>query len=139
MPLAHLNIGSNKGDRRGQIGRAVALIAALAGRVTAVSDEVVSEPWGFESDNAFINIGVNIDTVLPPLELLDTLQAVERRISPGSHRNPDGTYRDRDIDIDIIAYDGVTMDTPRLTLPHPHAREREFVLSPLRAIWPFSL
>ena len=139
MPLAHLNIGSNKGDRRGLIDRAIALVSSRAGTVLAISRPVGSAPWGFDSPNTFLNVGINIDTPLDPLTLLDQLQAIERTISPGPHRNPDGTYRDRAIDIDIIAYEGVTIDTPRLTIPHPHARQRPFVMTPLLEIWPFPL
>lgn len=131
MPIAHLNIGSNRGDRHGNISRAVSLINMRAGRVTAVSDPVESEPWGYESTNTFINIGINIDTALAPLDLLDTLQAIEQEISPSPHRNPDGTYRDRAIDIDIILYQGVELSTPRLTIPHPLMHRRPFVLIPL--------
>ena len=87
MPLVHLSIGSNKGDRLGYIDQAVALISSHAGTVTAVSQPFESEPWGFESPNRFINVGINIDTTLPPLQLLDTLQDIERTISPDPHRN----------------------------------------------------
>ncbi|MDE6152659.1 MAG: 2-amino-4-hydroxy-6-hydroxymethyldihydropteridine diphosphokinase [Muribaculaceae bacterium] len=139
MPLVHLSIGSNKGDRLGYIDRAVALISFLAGTVTAVSEPVESEPWGFESTNRFINVGINIDTPLTPLQLLDTLQSIERTISSDPHRNPDGTYRDRSVDIDIILYRGVSIDTPRLTIPHPNAAQRQFVMQPLQAIWPYNI
>lgn len=135
MPLVHLNIGSNKGDRIGYINRAVALIASKAGKITAVSQPVDSDPWGYESDSRFINIGLNLDTMLPPTLLLDLLQEIERTISPDPHRNPDGSYRDRSIDIDIIIYEGVEMSTPRLTLPHPRMFQRDFVKIPLRQIW----
>ncbi|MDE6450525.1 MAG: 2-amino-4-hydroxy-6-hydroxymethyldihydropteridine diphosphokinase, partial [Muribaculaceae bacterium] len=74
MPLVHLNIGSNKGDRLGYINRAVALIASKAGKITAVSQPVESDPWGYESDSSFINIGLNLDTTLQPALLLDLLQ-----------------------------------------------------------------
>ncbi|MDE7472224.1 MAG: 2-amino-4-hydroxy-6-hydroxymethyldihydropteridine diphosphokinase, partial [Muribaculaceae bacterium] len=107
MPIAHLNIGSNKGDRHGNISLAVSLIDKQAGHVLAVSDPVESAPWGYDSANPFINVGINIDTTLTPFDLLDALQAIERQISPNPHRNPDGTYRDRDIDIDIILYGDV--------------------------------
>lgn len=135
MPLVHLNIGSNKGDRLGNINRAVALISSMAGRVTAISHPVESAPWGFDSDNRFINVGLNLDTELEPLQLLDALQEIERTVSPDPHRNPDGSYRDRAIDIDIIVYEGVTMSVPRLTIPHPRMHLRDFVMIPYRQIW----
>ena len=136
MPIAHLNIGSNQGDRQGNISLAVSLIDKQAGHVLAVSDPVESAPWGYDSPNPFINVGINIDTTLSPFDLLDTLQAIERQISPNPHRNPDGTYRDRVIDIDIILYGDVHITTPRLTIPHPLMHQRPFVLLPLRQLAP---
>ena len=134
MPLAHLNIGSNQGDRLGYINRAISLIDLMAGRVVTKSDFVESEPWGFDSVNRFYNVGVNITTDLEPEKLLDKLQQIEREIASEPHRNPDGSYRDRPIDIDIILYGDVIMSTERLTIPHPHMCERDFVIRPLLQI-----
>ncbi len=135
MHEAHLNIGSNHGDRMAYIARAVAL---LSGRfdVAAVSDPVESDPDGFASTERFVNVGVTILTDLAPLALLDATQAVEREVGSLPHRNPDGSYRDRDIDIDIIYYDDLTLDSPRLTIPHPRAARRQFVMTPLTQINP---
>ena len=135
MSTVHLNIGSNTGDRPALIERAIVLIGQRAGEVTARSSVVESPPWGFESSNSFINVGINIETMLSPLGLLDVLQEIEREVSPLPHRNPDGSYRDRGIDIDIIAWENKTVTTDRLTVPHPRARERDFVMIPLREIW----
>ena len=135
----HLNIGSNQGDRAALIGRAVALLVrALPDACVRCSAPVESEPWGFDSPSAFLNVGVMLDLprYLAPEALLDITQAAERAISPASHRNPDGSYRDRLIDIDIIAVDRLRIDTPRLTLPHPRAHLRAFVLDPLRELDP---
>ena len=136
VSTVHLNIGSNTGDRLALIERAIVLIGEYAGEVTARSRAVESSPWGFESPHPFMNVGINIETELEPLALLDRLQSIEREVSPIPHRNPDGSYRDRGIDIDIIAWNGLTMKTDRLSIPHPLAREREFVMLPLREIWP---
>lgn len=135
MEVVHLNIGSNIGDRLAHIEQAIVLIGLRAGNITAVSSPFVSVPWGYESDNIYTNVGVNLETHLEPLALLDTLQEIEREISPMPHRNPDGTYHDRAVDIDIILYGERVIDTDRLTIPHPHAREREFVMKPLGEIW----
>ncbi len=135
MEVVHLNIGSNIGDRLAHIEQAIVLIGLKAGKITAVSNPLESHPWGYYSDNFYINVGVNITTTLEPLTLLETLQEIEREISPVPHRNPDGTYRDRAVDIDIILYGDRKIESPRLTIPHPHALEREFVLVPLREIW----
>lgn len=135
----HLNIGSNQGDRAALIERAVALLMrAMPDARVRRSAPVESEPWGFDSPNAFLNIGLMLDLPrsIDPEALLDITQAAERAISPASHRNPDGSYRDRLIDIDIIAVDRLRLHTPRLTLPHPRAALRPFVLTPLRELDP---
>ena len=133
---ALLSIGSNNGDRMAFIGQAVALLAHI-GKVRQ-SQPFTSSPMGFESPNEFINIAVELSIEAPApftqadaLALLDKTQAIERQISPMPHRNPDGSYRDRQIDIDIIAIPGLTMQNERLVLPHPRASERPFVTVPL--------
>ena len=136
--LIHLNLGSNQGDRRANIARAVALIASRwPGAFVRAGRYVESAPWGYVSSAPYINKALAI--ALPrrhsPLAVLHALQAIERRIGHGQpHRNPDGTYRDRIIDIDIIAIDRLRMHTPALTLPHPRAAIRPFVMDPLRAL-----
>lgn len=133
---AYLSLGSNIGDRRAHIERAVALISRAWPQCgVRCSSSIESEPWGYESDHAYINACVALDGFEgDPLELLDSLQAIEREISPMPHRKPDGSYADREIDIDIVAIDGIVMDTPRLTLPHPRAAERLWVMEPLREL-----
>lgn len=138
----YLSLGSNSGDRRAHIGRAV---AALALRLPAVSMRTsgfyCSAPWGFESGNDFLNIAAAMtfdrDAAWSDAEaeaLLDTLQGIERDISAMPHRNADGSYRDREIDIDIIAIDKQQISTQRLTIPHPLAQQRPFVTVPLGEI-----
>lgn len=142
MSIAHLNIGTNLGHRLSNIDRAVALLSATPGiGGLTVSQPVTSEPWGFDSDNTFVNVGVRLDTTLTPLQLLDATQLVEQTISTASHRDDSGNYRDRLIDIDIIAFtmddgnDLVTTST-RLTIPHPLMHLREFVLIPMSQLAP---
>lgn len=143
MQSIYLNIGSNKGDRQSNIDRAVALVAKFLGRdgVVRTSPVVHSAPVGYASDAEFLNVGVAIDFDGPlpfePLDVLHTTRQIELEIAPDSpHRNADGTYRDRAVDIDIIAIDGVEMDTPELTLPHPRAEAREFVMRPMAFLAP---
>ena len=134
----HLNIGSNIGHRHSAIERAVAALSvALPGRI-AVSDPIETPPWGFESPNPFVNVGVRIDMAsdLAPADVLEAVMAVQRSISPLSHRDATGGYCDRLIDIDIIAIDDIVLDTPDLTLPHPRMHLRDFVLIPLAALAP---
>ena len=136
--LVHLNIGSNQGDRRALIERAVALIVdILQPAEWRVSSPVETPPWGFSSPFPFMNIGMDLQLPqMAPEALLDALQAIERSISSMPHRNADGSYRDREIDIDIIAVDDVVYSSERLVLPHPRMRGRYFVLRPMVSLLP---
>ena len=135
----YLNIGSNLGDRRAVLHRAIAALSGGTGGCM-VSRIVETAPWGFESANAFLNVGVAVDSRRQPMEMLDWLQDIERRLGSGAHRNSDGTYRDRELDIDIMAIERcdkqgqwheVTIDEPRLQVPHKHLHERVFFPEPL--------
>ena len=136
----YLNIGSNMGDRRDNLYRAVvALTAGTGGSVT--SRIVESEPWGFESENTFLNAAVCVETELSPNALLRVTQQIERDMGRTEKSTINGqqstvTYHDRIIDIDILLYDDLHINTPKLTIPHPHMYERDFVLIPLREILP---
>ncbi len=132
MALAWLNIGSNHPDRAAIIDRAVALIRERLDPDLRISPPVVSEPWGFDSPNMFLNIGIEISAPMPPEELFNALMAIQDSISTAPHRGPGGAYIDRAIDIDLIAVEGVAIHTTRLILPHPRAQLRTFVMEPLK-------
>ena len=118
------------------IDRAVALLSSL-GSVEAVSGPVRSLPWGYESDAEFVNVGVNLQTALDPSALLEGLKAIERQIAPGgSHRDSEGRYADREIDLDLIALDDRVVDLPDLQVPHPLMALRPFVLQPMDDLLP---
>ncbi len=130
----YLNIGTNLGDRRENLRRA---IEALTGGTTSwvVSPVVESEPWGFESENRFLNIGLALDSDLEPLAMLDRIHDIERQLGSAAHRDAQGGYVDRLVDIDIMAIDDaqghpMTIDLPTLQVPHPHLHDREFFLKP---------
>ena len=136
-----LNIGSNIADRCAQIEQAVGLLYTAVRRlskeaVITRSRMIESEPWGYSSPNRFLNLGLRVDipVTLHPEEVLDIVQGAEELICRLSHRNSDGTYRDRRIDIDIIDIDDIQYSSPRLTLPHPRAAGRPFVLIPLQEL-----
>ena len=131
----YLNIGSNMGDRRDNLYRAVvALTAGTNGSVT--SHVVESEPWGFDSDNRFMNIGLWLASDLEPQEMLDHIHDIERRLGSAAHRDGEGNYIDRLVDIDIVAIDDRVIDTPTLQVPHPHMSERDFFLRPMTELAP---
>ncbi|MCM1225552.1 MAG: 2-amino-4-hydroxy-6-hydroxymethyldihydropteridine diphosphokinase [Lachnospiraceae bacterium] len=106
---------------------------------------IVSEPWGYESNNKYANLTIRTEIPIETSEsnaikLLDALQRIEREISAVPHRTADGAYRDREIDIDIIAIERLpNMSHPRLQLPHPRAAERDFVRLPMLELGALSL
>ncbi len=139
----HINIGSNRGHRHAQIERAVAAISSLIPGRIAVSEPYESLPWGFQSEAKFLNVGLMIDAETPPvdataycLDLLKRLLRVEHTLGTSPHRNPDGSYADRELDIDLIAVDSLVISTSELTLPHPRMQLRRFVLEPMAYLDP---
>lgn len=135
MAFYLINLGSNLGDRRLNLSRAMRAVGAEFGDFE-MSHVVESEPWGFDSTNSFLNVGMAFNSDLPPEEVLGRLQRVERSISPAPHRDASGGYADRVIDIDIVAVDREIIDTPSLRVPHPNLAERRFFLEPLAELAP---
>lgn len=131
----YLNIGSNIGQRRDNLYRAVVALAAGTGGC-AVSSIVESEPWGFESENRFMNLGVSLVSDIEPHEMLDLIHDIEHRLGSASHRDEQGNYIDRLVDIDIVAIDDLVINTPTLQVPHPHLAERDFFLRPMIQLAP---
>lgn len=129
----YLNLGSNLGNRLLHLTRAMKAIGEEFGPYET-SHKVESDPWGFDSTNRFVNIGLAIDTDLDPDTIMQKLQEIEKRLSKVGHRRWDGTYNDREIDIDIMDRDGEPYHSDIVTLPHPHLQEREFFLTPLREL-----
>lgn len=128
------------GDRSGNLLRAVACVAtAFPEARIRQSSMVRSAAWGYNSPNEFLNMGIALEFVsLPdPQDILHRILAVERGISTDSHRNADGSYRDRIIDIDLIAVDDMVVDTAVLQLPHPRMHKRKFVLEPMVQLAPY--
>ncbi len=137
MATAYINIGSNIGDRIALIERAVVAIESCLHRNARIASPIESEPWGFDSPNRFINVGIAIEIdEMPPDELLRRLQDIERSISTIPHRDATGAYVDRAIDIDLIAIDSLIYDSPSLSLPHPRMHLRPFVLLPMLELAP---
>ena len=115
--------------------RAVRLLSR-AGTVTATCP-MESDPWGYDSENRFLNVGVNLLTELSPEQLHEAPRAIESELDPGgSHRTADGGYADRRIDLDLIAYGNEVVNTANLCVPHPRMQLREFVLLPMSKLMP---
>ena len=131
----YIALGSNIGDRRSLLRRAIALIGERVGTVQRVSSFIETEPWGFESEHPFLNAAVMVLTTLSPEQCLKETQQIERELGRTT-KSKDGIYHDRPIDIDLLMYGDLKLSTPTLTLPHPRMQERDFVMIPLREILP---
>ncbi|MFG2498671.1 2-amino-4-hydroxy-6-hydroxymethyldihydropteridine diphosphokinase [Streptomyces sp. NPDC048441] len=126
---AVISLGSNLGNRLETLQGAIDALEDTPGlRVKAVSPVYETEPWGVEpgSQPSYFNAVVVVKTTLPPSSLLERAHAVEEAF----HRVRDERWAPRTIDVDIVAYADVVSDDPVLTLPHPRAHERAFVLAP---------
>ena len=129
----YLGLGSNLGDCRKNLERAIRLIDDRVGQVTRQSSFIETEPWGFESPNKFLNAVILCETTRSPREVLLLTQQIERDMGR-MKKSVSGGYADRAIDIDILLYDDVTIDEPDLKIPHPLMHERDFVMIPLEEV-----
>ncbi|CAM5369384.1 MULTISPECIES: 2-amino-4-hydroxy-6-hydroxymethyldihydropteridine diphosphokinase [Streptomyces] len=132
---AVISLGSNLGNRLETLQGAVDALEDTPGlRVKAVSPVYETAPWGVEQDSqpSYFNAVAVIRTTLPPGSLLERAQAVEEAF----HRVRDERWGPRTLDVDIVAYADVVSADPQLTLPHPHAHERAFVLAPWHDVDP---
>lgn len=128
-------LGGNLGDARGTVARAVAMFCDGADvRLLARSSDYRTPPWSVLEQPPFINACIAVATALSPQELLARALAVERAL--GRDRAREQRWGPRPIDIDLLAYDDLALDTPELQLPHPRMFERAFVLAPLAEIAP---
>lgn len=128
MSIAFVGIGTNMGDRLSNIKKAIEALNLLPNtKIESVSNIYETEPWGFKEQDNFLNGVIKLNTKLSPTALLGGLLGIEaamgrvRRIKNGP----------RILDLDLLIYDNVTLNTPELILPHPFILEREFVLKPL--------
>jgi len=158
----YLGLGANLGDREQTILRAYRHIERLIGTIRRQSAFYYSEPWGFTSDHGFANTVIMVETSLKPIEVLHRTQLIERLLGkrrehatirqqkptappdqatsqsarPNTHYSVHSSpiYHDRPIDIDILLYDDLHLDSPKLKIPHPLMQERDFVMIPLQEI-----
>ena len=155
MTTIYLGLGTNIGNRKENLTRAIEALSLALGPCTAQSTFIETAPWGFDSDNAFLNCAVAFETEpwgfksnngflncvaafeteLTPFGLLDATERIEREL--GRTAKSDGAnYHDRIIDIDILLYGDTVINSERLTIPHPLMHRRDFVLEPLAEIAP---
>lgn len=113
---------------------AAALLAERAGDVLSLSSFYETEPWGFDSENTFLNAALELETSCSPMELLRLTQQIEQEM--GRTQKSDGSYHDRIIDIDILLYGNEIIHTEELVVPHPLMQQRLFVIQPLAEIAP---
>ena len=130
--LIFLSLGSNLGNREATINQALDLLATQVGPLIKRSSFFYSQPWGFDSPNEFCNLCASFTTSLSPLDLLHTTQSIEKQL--GRTQKSNGAYQDRTIDIDIIFYGDIHLETSELTIPHPLWQQRDFVKVPLLQI-----
>jgi 2-amino-4-hydroxy-6-hydroxymethyldihydropteridine diphosphokinase len=133
MQKVFLGLGTNLGDREANLRNAVVRITGDIGPVIRLSSVYETEPWGFRSEDLFLNMIAEVETKLKPSGLLGRILMIEAEM--GRLRQGKG-YSSRNIDIDILLYGEKIMDTPSLVIPHPKLHERRFVLVPLCEIAP---
>lgn len=134
MALVYLGLGTNIGNKRKNMVTAAALLAERAGDVLSLSSFYETEPWGFASENTFLNAALELETDCSPMELLRLTQQIEREM--GRTQKSDGSYHDRIIDIDILLYGNEVVHHEDLVVPHPVMQQRLFVMQPLAEIAP---
>lgn len=128
---AYLALGTNLGDRTENL-RIALVDLSPAVCVSARSPIYETPPWGYEDQPPFLNQVVKVETELSPLELLHYIKELEKEMG----RQPSVRFGPRLIDIDILFYDKLMLDSPKLTIPHPRMQGRAFVLLPLSDIAP---
>lgn len=135
MTKVYLGLGTNLGDKEENLRMAVQKIEKQIGKVFSLSAFYATTPWGFSSENNFLNAVVGVETELPPLAVLHETQTIERELGR-TRKSVNGAYSDRLIDIDILLYGQLVLESDGLILPHPLMTERSFVMEPLVEIAP---
>lgn len=140
MAKVYIGLGTNLGDKEENLRVAVQKIEEQIGKVVSLSAFYITAPWGFQSDNSFLNAAACAKTDFSPLEVLQKTQQIERELGR-THKSVGGAYSDRLIDIDLLMYDDLILSTTspegaELNLPHPLMAERDFVMKPMAEIAP---
>jgi len=132
MSEAYIGIGSNLGHRKQNCEKAIGLLIENHITVMKRSTMLETEPWGIKDQPKFINMALTIDTILEPENLLNLLKKIESAVG----RTQTSRWGPRIIDLDILLYDNLIINTNTVQIPHPGIKERDFVLRPLSEIAP---
>lgn len=128
-----IGLGTNLGNREDNLAKAQDLIAKSVGRIDCRSGIYETEPWGFQSENNFLNMVISVHTDLKPADLIKKIQNIEDQLG---RKRDSRQYMSRIIDIDILLYRNKVINKPELKIPHPLIQDRKFVLIPLCEIAP---
>lgn len=140
MAKVYVGLGTNLGDKEQNLRDAVQKIEEQIGEVVSLSAFYVTAPWGFTSENSFLNAAACVETELSPLDVLQKTQTIEHELGR-MKKSINGAYSDRLIDIDLLMYEDLVLSVTsptgaELNLPHPLMTERDFVMKPLAEIAP---
>ncbi|MCF8357288.1 MAG: 2-amino-4-hydroxy-6-hydroxymethyldihydropteridine diphosphokinase [Prolixibacteraceae bacterium] len=134
MNKIYLSLGSNLGNKKKNLQQAIRLVNQRVGDVTNLSGIYLTEPWGFRSNDYFLNMVVEVLTDYSAPEVLEKLLMIEKEM--GREREAAAGYSSRLIDIDILFYGNEIVKSPSLVIPHKHISGRKFILRPLCDIAP---
>ena len=129
--IASIALGSNLGDKKENINRAICLIKQFS-TVTKHAKLYMTEPWGYNTKNNYLNTAVTIETKYSPFQLLKKLKEIEKKM--GRIKLSD-VYEDRIIDLDILTFDNLKISTKELIIPHPKIAERKFSIVILKDLF----
>ena len=132
LQIVYLLLGSNLGNRKEILDKAIELINDKIGVIISKSKDYETKPWGVTDQPDFLNLAISIYTTLKPLEILQQTQAIENQLG----RVRKEKWGARLIDIDIMFYGNEIINEPNLKVPHPLMQERDFALIPLSEIAP---
>ncbi len=135
MAKVFFGLGTNLGNKEENLNDAINYIDERIGSINSLSAFYVTEPWGFKSDNSFLNAVCSINSDKSPMQILNITKEIEK-VMGRSKKSVDRIYSDRIIDIDILLYDDLIFESDELTIPHPLMTERDFVIIPLVEIAP---
>ena len=129
----YIVLGSNIGDKKGYIDKAYSYIEDKIGFIRSKSSYYQTSPWGFDSDDEFLNRVIVVDCILKPNKIMYLLLEIENELGRVRDENKDG-YQSRIIDLDILLIEDLIINNDLLVVPHPHMANRRFVLEPLSEI-----